>query len=224
MSLHSHLGPRPPSMGIPPPWKQTKTAARARSYAGSPLRSRRRQAADDEDAADLDELAYTRLTPRGKSPTSACPSDQKEKIPLQTEHEVPVERDKLDARVPTPDLLVFPPFARQRGAQALATETKFGAFVSGVASVEDDFDGTPGGFLTFHDKAAEGVEEAEVRGEVEKGGGELGAGAARYLFRCSAGDSDAGSLDFRLGGWLGRWLDTQDLDKGALGGLAVPGY
>jgi hypothetical protein len=27
----------------------------------------------------------------------------------------------------------------------LATETEFGAFTSGVASVEDDFNGTPGG-------------------------------------------------------------------------------
>jgi hypothetical protein len=113
---------------------------------------------------------------------------QKKQVPLQTEHEVLVERDELDARVPTPDLPIFPPFTRRRGArlgrlcQLIACHwDRVGAFTSGFASVEDDFDGTPGEFSTFNDEAAEGVKEAEVvREALPSPGLSRGAGGLRF--------------------------------------------
>jgi hypothetical protein len=49
--------------------------------------------------------------------------------------------------------------------------TELGAFISGTRGVEDDFDGTPGGFSTFNDEAAKGEEEAEVVREAPRARG-----------------------------------------------------
>ncbi|KAJ7309478.1 hypothetical protein DFH08DRAFT_1049836 [Mycena albidolilacea] len=144
-------------------------------------------AEDDEDAAvDLDGLAYARLAPRGVggSQSQSCssgrssgsgsrascspveeiahigmPRPTKSKSKRTTKSKSSATSSTLTS--PPPSSASFPHGVRDSGVYA-DSPAEFGAFTSGTGGVEDDFDGTPGGFSTSNDEAAEGIEEAEV--------------------------------------------------------------
>ncbi|KAJ7309463.1 hypothetical protein DFH08DRAFT_1088238 [Mycena albidolilacea] len=129
------------------------------------------QAAEDEDAADLEGLAYARLRPRevvGKWEWNAvltCGSATSSTLTS-----------------PRPTSTSFP-----HGVRDSDSPTEFGAFASGTEGVEDEFDGTPRGFGAGFGVGAEPEPEPEVPREalpspgLSRGGFRFGGGAGKGM-------------------------------------------
>ncbi|KAJ7712902.1 hypothetical protein B0H14DRAFT_3902127 [Mycena olivaceomarginata] len=206
-------------------WKQTKTAARARRYAGlaavlaeapgfpgsgireppqvqahreitravpAALRPRpdslaHLQAADGEDAADLDGPAYARLAPWGVGGSQSQSRNRPRRhARLTKKSKSHSKRSTKSHSSGTSSTLASPPPISRSFPHPHSGATEFGAFTGGLASVENDFDGTPGGCSTFNDEAAEGVEETEVVREALPSP-ELSRGAGGFRFRNGGG-------------------------------------
>ncbi|KAJ7834817.1 hypothetical protein B0H14DRAFT_2590708 [Mycena olivaceomarginata] len=237
--------PPAPHKGIPAPFLHLSAPGPA------PDALAQLQDADDEDAADLDRLAYARWAPRpmggsqsqwrssgrssgsgsgalpyspvGEIAYAGMPGPKKSKSKRTTKSKSSATSSTLAS--PPPSATSFPHGVRDSPLRDSGME--FGAFTSGGA--EDEFDGTPGGFDSSFGVEAEA--EPEVVREALPSPG-LSRGAGGFRFGGGAGWGGEGkrgtgrvrygiysgavrgirSLEFRLGGWLDRWLNTQELD------------
>ncbi|KAJ7754296.1 hypothetical protein B0H14DRAFT_3166500 [Mycena olivaceomarginata] len=88
---------------------------------------------------------------RNRAPRHARPKKSKSK--RTTESKSSATSSTLAS--PPPTSASFPHGVCDSGVYA-DPPTELGAFTSGTRGVEDDFDGTPGGFSTFNDEAAKG--------------------------------------------------------------------
>ncbi|KAJ7754278.1 hypothetical protein B0H14DRAFT_3166498 [Mycena olivaceomarginata] len=199
--------PPAPHKGIPAPFLHLPALGPA------PDALAQLQAADDEDAADLDGLAYARLAPRpmggsqsqsrssGRSSGSGSgappyspvgeiayvgmPRPKKSKSKRSTKSKSSATSSTLAS--PPPTSPSFPHGVRDSPLRDSGVE--FGAFTSGGA--EDEFDGTPGGFDSNFGVEAEVEAEPEVLREALPSPG-LSRGAGGFRFSGGGGKGMGG--------------------------------